>query len=167
MELIVLAAMTHSRVIGLNNSMPWHSSLDLRRFRALTSGHPVLMGKNTYASIGKPLPKRSNIVLSRSMVDTPGVLLARNWQQALQLASECAGNDKLFIIGGEQVYQQALPQAHKLELTIIEREYSGDTHFPEIDSSEWLLSSQQNHPEVDPPLAFLSYTRRPPTPKLT
>ena len=127
----------------------------------------MLMGKNTYASIGKPLPERSNIVLSRSMGETPGVLLARSWQQALQLASECAGNDKLFIIGGGQIYQHALPQAHKLELTIIEREFAGDTHFPEIDSSAWLLSSQQKHPEVDPPLAFLSYTRRPPMPRLS
>ena len=150
--------MTRSRVIGRANAMPWHSSPDLRRFKALTWGHPIVMGKNTFTSLGKALPGRDNIVVSRSLDQAPGAQLARSWQQALELAHQCA-TERCYVIGGAQVYSQALARADKMELSIVEQDYSGDCYFPEWSESDWRLELEESLPDAEPPLRFLTYSR--------
>ena len=167
MKLILIAAMTQDRVIGANGAMPWRSKLDLQRFRRMTVGWPVIMGRKTHASIGKLLDGRGNIVISRSMERDPQapptLHVVRDWQEALRWAQfDVLGlpEPRAFIIGGGSIYQQALElQLDQLELTFIEDDYAGDTYFPELDMADWQLVSEQRHPEAEPPLRFCSYER--------
>lgn len=111
--------------------MPWHIPEDLAHFKRLTVGHPVIMGRKTYESIGRPLPGRTNIVLSRSMEkDTDGIVLVRSLEAALSKAALSKGAEEIFVIGGEAVFEATLPIANRLYLTRIATEFSGDTFFP-------------------------------------
>lgn len=131
----LIAAMTRSRVIGKNNGLPWHLPEDLKRFKRLTTGHPIVMGRSTYKSIGKPLPNRTNIVLSSSLEEQEGIVVCRSLQEALDAAQRV--DKDIFIIGGASVYKQALPFADRLCLSWVVEDVKGDTYFPEVDWIEW------------------------------
>ena len=124
----LIAACSTNRVIGKNNTLIWKVPGDLKRFKELTSGHTVLMGRKTYESIGRPLPNRRNIILSRNKdLVVEGCLVYSNLLEVLELYK----ND-LFVIGGEEIYRQTLGYADKVELTLIHKDYEGDAFFPEV-----------------------------------
>jgi dihydrofolate reductase len=131
----MIAAMAKDRVIGLNGSMPWHLPADLAHFKRSTMGCPVIMGRKTYDSIGRPLPGRENIVLSRSSsLKLKGCVVVSTLEDAL---SKLGDASEVFIIGGQQLYQQALPLADRLYLTHIDAEFEGDTFFPDYSGIQW------------------------------
>ena len=130
MKLSIIVAMSENRVIGRDGDLPWHLSADLKRFKRLTMGHPILMGRKTYESIGRPLPGRRSIVISRQADYRPeGVDVAGSLPTAIEL---CGDVDEAFIIGGASIYEQALPLANRLHLTQVLATVEGDTFFPEI-----------------------------------
>ncbi|MGL5007513.1 MAG: type 3 dihydrofolate reductase [Plesiomonas sp.] len=134
MKISLIAAMAANRVIGLDNQMPWHLPADLAWFKANTLKKPIIMGRKTYESIGRPLPGRQNIVLSRQMGNDDRVLWACSLPEALTLAGEVP---EVMIIGGGHVYHEALPLASHLYLTLIDAKIDGDTRFPQWDTAEW------------------------------
>lgn len=142
----LIAALAEKRVIGLDGKMPWHLPADLAYFKRSTMGCPVIMGRKTYDSIGKPLPGRRNIVLSRDLkLVLPGCDVFANIHDAL----DSADNDnaaEVFIIGGQQLYEQALPMADKLYLTHIEARLEGDTFFPDYTELKWRQVHLEKHP---------------------
>lgn len=136
MKISLIVAMSRHRVIGLNNKMPWHLSADLKRFKAITMNAPILMGRKTFESIGKPLIGRTNIILSHNQnYKTDGCLVFNSLESALEAARHYG--EEVFVIGGAALYDMALPLANRLYLTDIDAEFSGDTFFPEIDFNEW------------------------------
>ena len=135
--------MDRNRLIGNDNQLPWHLPADLAHFKRVTMGKPVIMGRKTYESIGRPLPGRTNIVLTRSGDFHPeGVVVAHNLQQALDHA---AGADEVMIIGGSSLYELALPRVDRLYLTYVENSYQGDAWFPDFDIEEWQLIASEEH----------------------
>jgi dihydrofolate reductase len=139
-EIVLVAAMARDRVIGRAGGMPWHLPADLKHFKAVTSGHPVVMGRRTYESIGRPLPNRLNIVVSRSAPSLPeDVLVASSLDEAIERADA----DRVMVIGGGEIYRQALPRADRLELTLIDAVIPGDTRFPDFSGGGWRLASMQ------------------------
>lgn len=142
----LIAAMTKDRVIGANNRMLWHIPEDFRHFKRTTLGHAIVMGRKTFESIGgKPLPRRKNIVVSRSMPRTEGVDVCRTLEEALASAAACG--KEIFICGGEDIYRQTLPLADRMILSIVDRECDGDAHFPEFDETGWIVTKKDVHPE--------------------
>lgn len=154
MQIAMIAAMAANRVIGFNNQMPWHLPADLKHFKAVTLGKPVIMGRKTYESIGRPLPGRRNIVISRQAppVDSP-VEWANSVEQALALVAEAP---EVMIIGGAEIYRQCLPVAKRLYLTEIELVTLGDAWFPDYRAAaEWQELSNDYFPvSADNPLAY-------------
>jgi dihydrofolate reductase len=135
--LAMIAAMTPSRVIGKGGAIPWHHAEDMKHFRQATRGHAVIMGRATFESIGKPLKGRRNIVVSRNpALRIEGCELAPSLARALELARE--RDQEPFVIGGEQLYREALPLATRLLLTYLDEEHDGDVYFPAIDPGEWV-----------------------------
>jgi dihydrofolate reductase len=136
MKISLIVAMSANRVIGRNNKMPWYLSADLKRFRAITLNSPILMGRKTFESIGKPLDGRTNLILSKNPTYRPeGCLVFDSLEMALNAAKNVG--EELFIIGGATLYEIALPLAKRLYLTDIEAEFEGDTFFPELDLNDW------------------------------
>ena len=134
MTLSLIVAMTKNRVIGKDNQMPWHLPADLAWFRRNTLGKPVVMGRKTFASIGRPLPKRVNVVLSRSPFEHDDVI----WHNSLESAVNFLHDfQEIMLIGGGEVFKQYLQQVDKLYLTEIQAELDGDTFFPKIDWNQW------------------------------
>jgi dihydrofolate reductase len=130
-KISVIAAIGEKRELGFQNRLLWSLPEDLKRFKSLTTGHPVIMGLKTYHSIGRALPNRTNIVLSFEPQDIDGVSIAQNLDQAIALAKEAPGGEEIFIIGGGQVYAQAISKADKLYLTLVAAEAEADTFFPD------------------------------------
>ncbi len=163
MKLSIIAAMSVNRVIGRNNGLPWKLPPDLRRFQSLTLGHCLLMGRKTFQSIGRPLPGRTTIVVTHQSDYAPaGVLVAHSLEEALRLAS----GDEVFVAGGAQIYRQTLPLAERLYLTLVEKEFPGDTWFPEYNESDWrLIWEDRREPSagIDFAYRFLLYERLSPT----
>ena len=141
MNISIIVAMSKNRVIGRDNDMPWHLSNDLKNFKKITMGKMVVMGRLTYQSIGRPLPNRQNIILSRNFVDT-NVLIFNNLQEVLNFSKD---EDEVFIIGGEDIYRQTINKANKIYLTTIDEEIAGDKYFPDIDLSSWDKISSENY----------------------
>ena len=142
-RIAILAAVARNRVSGRDNAMPWHLPEDLKRFRALTMGHPIVMGRRTWESLGRPLPGRRNIVVSRDPAFAPqGAEAAASLEAAL---AACAGAQQVFVIGGAQLYAAALPLADRLYLTEIQRDFAGDTVFPPVDWGEWSVEARERH----------------------
>lgn len=140
----MIAAMAKGRVIGLNNKMPWHLPAELQLFKRATLGKPIVMGRNTFESIGRPLPGRLNIVLSRQAGYQPeGVTVVASLDEAKQAAGDV---EELMIIGGATIYQQCLAEADRLYLTHIDLEVEGDTWFPDYEQYEWQELEQVNYP---------------------
>jgi dihydrofolate reductase len=136
MKVSLIVAIAENGVIGREGGLPWRLSADLRRFKAITMGHHVIMGRKTYESIARPLPGRTMIVLSRKadFQAAQGVLVARDLPQAMHLAAD---DDEVFVIGGGEVYRQALPLADRIYLAVVHTEIDGDTQFPDVDWSQW------------------------------
>ncbi len=146
--LSAIAAMAEDRVIGKDNQMPWHLPADLKHFKAITTGHPVLMGRKTYESIGKPLPNRTNIILTRDTTySAPDCLVVTSAESALNMAHEQEMNE-IFVIGGAEIYRQLMPKIQRLYLTLIHHKFAGDTFFPEL-AGEWREISRENHSADD------------------
>lgn len=152
--------MAHDNVIGINNTLPWRLSSDLKRFKDITMGKPLLMGRKTYESIGKPLPGRLNIVLSRnSNIKIEGCEVVTNIDDALEAAGQAP---EIIIMGGASLYQQMLPSADKLELTLVDVKIKGDAWFPAIDLENWQEISQEWHLADDKnqyDYTFVTYVR--------
>ncbi|MFT8209679.1 MAG: type 3 dihydrofolate reductase [Symbiopectobacterium sp.] len=130
----LIAALAVDRVIGMENAMPWHLPADLAWFKRQTLNKPIIMGRNTFRSIGQPLPGRKNIVVSRHPGDDERVTWVATLEAALEAA---AGAEEVMVIGGGSIYQQMLPRASRLYLTHIDAEVEGDTHFPEYEPDAW------------------------------
>jgi len=140
-RVVLVAAVAANGVIGGKGKLPWHLPEDLRHFKALTLGHPVIMGRKTWESLGKPLPGRENIVVTRSPgYDAPGASVASSLGAALAL---CAGESVVYVIGGGELYAAALPVADGLALTEIQREFAGDARFPGFDRAAWRETRRQ------------------------
>lgn len=143
MIISIVVAIAQNHAIGRNNQLLWRLPADLRHFREVTTGHTVLMGRKTYASVGKPLPNRKNIVISRNReLEIPGVLMAGDLQSALAL---CGQEEEVFVIGGAEIYQLAMDITDKIYLTVVEAEFDGDTFFPAIDYSNWEQTAVVHH----------------------
>ncbi|RLA05102.1 MAG: type 3 dihydrofolate reductase [Gammaproteobacteria bacterium] len=128
-QINLIAAMAKNRTIGLDNTMPWHLPADLKHFKAITMKHPIIMGRKTYQSIGRPLPGRQNIVVTRNQdFQLDGADVVNSLDQALGL---CQGASEIMVIGGANIYQQMLPKAKRLYLTFIDLDVAGDSYFPD------------------------------------
>lgn len=139
----VIAALAKNRVIGIENRLPWRLPEDLAHFRALTLGHPVLMGRKTFESLGRPLPGRSNVVITRNRDYRPeGCLVAESIPAALAL---CRDSDEVFFIGGAELYAQAIPLADRLYLTEVDIDAQGDAWFPDYDRGAFREMSRESH----------------------
>lgn len=159
-----IAAMSLNRVIGYKQALPWHLPADLKRFKEITTGSSVLMGRQTFQSIGKPLPNRNNIVITHdSNFHHPGCQVANSLEEAYLLA-DIAKEGKCFVIGGGQIYAESLPDIETLYLTIVEIETEGDTFFPELKTDEWLEIHREHHAPDEKnhhPYTFLELQRKP------
>lgn len=160
MKLSLIVAMAMNRTIGLNNQMPWHLSADLKKFKQITMGHPIIMGRKTFESIGRPLPGRKNIIISRnSRYQQQGCLVFNSIESALQ---DCVANDEVFVIGGATLYKATLAQADRLYITEIQQIFEGDTWFPEIKQEQWKEVAREdidNDNSVDFNYSFIVYER--------
>jgi len=160
MTLCCIAAVSENGVIGRNNDLPWKLSADLRRFKQLTTGHAIIMGRKTFDSIGRPLPNRTSIVMTRNPgYQPPGVVVVRSFDQAV---AACQDQQHVFVIGGEAIFREALPQTQRLYLTRIHADIEGDAYFPVLDLAGWNLLEQEHHSEDDTndhPFTFCVYER--------
>ncbi|MBO8445015.1 MAG: dihydrofolate reductase [Bacteroidetes bacterium] len=180
MEKAIIAAVADNGAIGKDNALLWHISEDLKYFKKVTSGHPVIMGRKTFASIGRPLPKRLNIIVSRNLAASganpcgegpmpDNVLVAASLEEAFLLAGpdtpgrEKAATDKCFVIGGGEIYRQALPLADTMYITHVHTEIKdADTFFPEISASDWTMASNSERftdPETGYEFEFSVYRK--------
>ena len=149
MKLSLIVAVAENGVIGRDGELPWHLAADLRRFKRLTMGHAIVMGRKTWESIGRPLPGRTSIIITRQTdydLGNSRVLVARGLDEALELArkADCEQN-QIFIIGGAAIYEDTLPRADRLYLTRVHAPVEGDVRFPTIDWSQWQLREQSHH----------------------
>lgn len=171
MSLTLVAALTWPEgVIGKNKTIPWRLSADLKRFKEMTLGHPVVMGRRTWESLAFKLPGRTNLVLSRRPMDlltrkTEGPdLVVDSLERALGLAAQAEGGSEIFVIGGARVYAEALPKADRLALTLVHHAFAGDTLFPALDLGLWREVSRQRHTHDGKPgfdYEFLDLKRAP------
>ena len=164
--IVLVAAVAENGVIGRDNALPFRQSSDLKRFKALTIGKPVLMGRKTFVYIGKPLPGRTNIVVSRDPGFNPdGVIVVRDLEQALRVARDDAerrGVGEIAAIGGTDIFTQLLPLADRLEITHVHMRPEGDTYFPPIDATQWHPVARSDHPagpQDEAGFSFVTYAR--------
>lgn len=148
----IIVAVAENGVIGDKNALLWHISEDLKHFKAVTTGHPVVMGRKTFESLGRPLPNRTNVVITRQNIEIPGCTVVHSLEEAVRLFSE---DEEVFVIGGAQIYAEALPMADRFYLTRVRHSYEGDTRFPAWDEDEWRAVSSESFPcGKDYPFAF-------------
>jgi len=139
----IIAAMDRNHLIGNKNQLPWHLPADLAHFKQVTMGKPIIMGRKTFESIGRPLPGRTNIIMTRSAdFHAEGVLVAHSLEQALDFAS---AEEEVMIIGGSTIYELALPRADRLYMTYVENACEGDAWFPEFDIERWHVIDSEQH----------------------
>ena len=141
MKISIIVAIAQNGVIGDENRLIWHISEDLQHFKSVTQGHSVVMGRKTYESLGRPLPNRENIVITRQDITIEGCKVAHSLSQAIEMASE---KEELFIIGGAQIYAKALTIADNFYLTTVHHDYEGDTSFPKWSMNEWQITSSKH-----------------------
>lgn len=163
MRLSIIAALSTTNVIGRNNQVPWRLSTDMKRYKALTMGHHLITGRKTYESVGKPLPGRTTVVITREPeYAAEGIVVVHTLDEALRIAKE-AGDDEPFINGGAEIYRLSMHVADRMYLTRVHAEVEGDTFFPEFDDvREWTLTDSE-HFDADEkneyPFSFLTYDR--------
>ncbi|MGY1488345.1 dihydrofolate reductase [Methylobacillus pratensis] len=158
-NLSLIVAVARNRVIGLNNTLPWHLPEDLKRFRALTTGHHIIMGRKTYESLNRLLPDRTTVIVTRNQdYQVPGAVIANSLEQAIDLA---ANDDEAFLIGGAELYQTGLKLADRLYITEIDAEFAGDAFLPEFDLQDWReVSSEAAVSTKGLPFRYLTYERK-------
>ena len=158
MIISIIAAVGKNNIIGIDNKLPWKLSADLKRFRAITSGRPVVMGRKTFESIGKPLPNRMNIIITRDKnYKADGCVVVHSAEEALNAAK---GSSEIMIIGGGQIFREFLPKAKRMYLTVIEKEFGGDAYFPEYDKTEWIEVSKEKHEDGGLNYSFVDLERK-------
>jgi dihydrofolate reductase len=149
MRIVLIAAFAQNRVVGIENRLPWHLPEDLKYFKRTTSGKAIIMGRKTYDSIGRPLPNRTNIVITRNPNFTaPGIKVVASLEGAIELAKEVNyinDVDEVMIIGGASIYESALPIADRLYLTHVHAEVEGDAYFPEVNFQKWTETSREDY----------------------
>ncbi len=159
-RLSILVAMAQNRTIGINNTLPWHIPEDLKRFKALTMGHHMIMGRKTFDSIGKPLPGRTTVIVTRNQgLKIEGCVIAHTLAEAIAVS---AGDDEIFVIGGAEIFAAALPLADTLYFTEIQQDVTGDVFFPTFDKSVWVeVARETRSQEIPQPLEyhFVTYQR--------
>lgn len=155
MILSAIAAMSENYTIGCDNRLPWHLPADLKHFKSLTSGNPILMGRKTFLSIGKPLPNRTNIIITRDpSFKANGCIIANSIEDAISLSGQHATNE-VFIIGGADIYSQILSKVTRLYLTIVHHDFDGDAHFPALMPGEWNeLTRERHQADIDNPFEY-------------
>ena len=162
-DIVLVVAAADNGVIGKDGAMPWHLPADLRRFRRITMGKPVIMGRKTFESIGKPLPGRHNIVLTRDpRWRAPGASIVPGLAEAIAAAGDEPLAGELMVIGGAEIYALARPVATRIELTRIHRSPEGDTFFPDPEPAQWKLLAQEDHAAAAdaPAHSFQTFIRR-------
>jgi dihydrofolate reductase len=149
----IIVAMARNRTIGVNNTLPWRCPEDLKHFKSLTMGHHMIMGRKTFDSIGKPLPGRTTVVVTRNReLKIDGCIVTHTLDEAIKA---CAGDEEIFIVGGAELYTQALPLADTIYLTEIQQDVTGDAHFPEFKQNKWQEISRVARTQDAPqPLAY-------------
>ena len=159
MTISIIVAIAQNHAIGKNNQLLWHMPHDLKHFKEVTTGHTVIMGRKTFDSVGKPLPKRRNIVVTRQQIEIPGCEVVDSIDAAIAL---CAGEDEVFIVGGAEIYRQAMAKTDVIYLTIIHKDFDADTFFPEINPDEWKETEREDFDadEKNPiPYSFITLKR--------
>lgn len=150
MTISIIVAVAENWIIGREGKLPWKLSEDLKRFQKLTEGHTVIMGRKTYESIGRPLPKRTNIVITRKTGwKAEGCIIAHSLEEALELARKESTEDEIFVIGGAEIYKLALPHADTIYLTMVKAVVEGDTSFPALNPSEWEWTDYEQRHIID------------------
>lgn len=158
-QLSIIVAVANKNVIGINNTLPWHLPEDLKRFKALTMGHHIVMGRKTYESLGRLLPGRTTVIVTRNKhYQVEGAVVVHSIEQAL---SVCAEDDEVFLIGGAELYQQGFQHADKLYMTEVHTDVEGDAFLPEFDLTQWDEVARESH-QAENGLAFsyVTYQRR-------
>ncbi len=160
-KISILVAMARNRTIGVNNTLPWRCPDDLKHFKALTMGHHMIMGRKTFDSIGKPLPGRTTVVVTRDRnLKVEGCVVVNSLQDAI---TACQGDNEVFIVGGADIYAQSLQLADTLYITEIQQEVEGDAHFPEFDRSAWQETAREVRSQETPQRLdyhFVAYRRK-------
>ena len=160
MNVNIVVAIAANNAIGKNNKLLWHLPKDLKHFKNLTTGHTVIMGRKTFDSVGKPLPNRRNIVVTRQSIQIEGCEVVNSLKAALELAK---GELEVDIVGGAEIYKQAMPLTDIIYLTIVHQDFDADTFFPEIDMNQWYENAREDHPTDEKhafPFSFITLKRR-------
>jgi len=155
----IVVAISENHVIGKDNKLLWYLPNDLKHFKNITTGHTVIMGRKTYESVGKPLPKRRNIIITRQDITIEGCEVVDSIEAALAL---CADEEEVFIVGGAQIYKQSLHLTDTIYLTIVHKEFEGDSFFPQIAENEWkeiYREDYQSDEKNSLPYSFITYER--------
>ncbi len=142
MIVTAVVAISENHVIGKDNQLLWYLPNDLKHFKDITTGHTVIMGRKTFDSVGKPLPKRRNIIITRQAITIAGCEVVNSVEAALAL---CVGEEEVFIVGGAEIYKLALPLTNRIYLTIVHKQFEGDSFFPEISKQEWQEVFREDH----------------------
>lgn len=157
----MIAAAAENNALGKENDLVWHLPDDFKRFKKLTSGHHIIMGRKTFESFPQPLPNRTHIIITRNKdYKAKGAVVVHSLERAIEIAN---GDSQPFIIGGGEIYKQALPYSDKIELTRVHSEFEADTFFPEIDENNWKLVKEEFHPadeKHEHAFTYLTYERR-------
>lgn len=158
-QLSTIVAIANNRVIGINNTLPWHLPEDLKRFKALTMGHHIIMGRKTYESLGRLLPGRTTVIVTRnSDYKVEGALIADSLEKAIELSRN---DEEAFLIGGAELYQHGLALTSKLYVTEIMLDVEGDAHFPVMDTNQWQESAREAHvSEKGLEFSYVTYVRK-------
>ncbi len=148
----IVVAISQNHAIGKNNQLLWNLPRDLKHFKDITTGHTVIMGRKTYDSVGKPLPKRRNIIITRQNITIEGCEVVSSIEDALAL---CADEEEVFVVGGAEIYRQAMHLVNRIYLTIVKKDFEADSFFPPIDEKEWKTVAQEDfEPDEKNPLPF-------------
>jgi len=150
MAVSIIVAVAENWIIGREGKLPWRLSDDMKRFKELTTGHAVVMGRKTYESIGRPLPNRKNVVITRQIGwKAEGCLIAHSLEEALEFAKKESAEEEIFVIGGAEIYKLALIHADTIYLTMVKAVVEGDTSFPALNPSEWEWTDYEPHHAID------------------
>jgi dihydrofolate reductase len=143
MTLSIIVALSENNVVGVDNKLPWHLSADLKRLKSITMGHHIIMGRKTFESFGKPLPGRTNVIITRNKkYKANGTIVVFSLREALEIAKK---DKEAFIFGGGEIFREALPMVNKIYMTKIHQYFTGDTFFPELNRREWIEVTREDH----------------------
>ncbi len=159
MIVTIVVAISENHAIGKDNKLLWYLPKDLKHFKDITTGHTVIMGRKTYDSVGKPLPNRRNIIITRQAITIEGCEVVSSLESAIDL---CKSEQEVFIVGGAEIYKQAMKLTDRIYLTIVNKEFEGDSFFPEIDMPEWKEIFREDHEPDEKnklPYSFITYER--------